>query len=222
MGFASVLENLVENFHEKEQAIENIANRGYVIVINLVNLSPQYYRSTFSQKWQNQYVSNRYALVDPVLYWAAWNEGSTRWSEIRMARALALGDLVLKRATAFGLNYGVIFSHNTPGPGHKKCIFSAARYDREFTVAEISQLETGFYDIVDAVSRTHTLNPGEISVLEGVANGLNQIELAEKLGISKETVKKRLEKARKLLGARNGPQAAAIAVARGIVTIQNS
>ena len=61
------------------------------------------------------------------------------------------------------------------------------------------------------------INESEVAVLRLVAEGLSHVEIASCLHISKETVKKRLEKARQKLDAKNAVQACIIAQKNGMI-----
>lgn len=62
----------------------------------------------------------------------------------------------------------------------------------------------------------------EVQCLEGLACGLSNNEIAKQLHISGPTVALHLSNARKKLSAKTREQAIAIAVARSLITFQNS
>jgi DNA-binding CsgD family transcriptional regulator len=62
-----------------------------------------------------------------------------------------------------------------------------------------------------------TLTPGERRALQGVAAGLLYHEVADVLGLSRETVRTDLERARRILGAKNMPHAVALALRAGLI-----
>ncbi len=214
-----MFESMIPNFEGEEAAIKFVSTKGYVMVVNLRNLTPQYYRSTFPQGWQNRYIANRFALIDPILYWAAWNTGVVRWSEIAATRKIALNDHVMKCAKEYGLNYGAVFSYKTGKSRTSRNIFSVSRDDRDFTDEELTFLETSFNRILGYIGEATQITQAELDVLSLAARGKTQQEIAEMEGISKETVKKRMEKARRTLGANSATHAVAIAISRKLITL---
>jgi DNA-binding NarL/FixJ family response regulator len=66
-------------------------------------------------------------------------------------------------------------------------------------------------------SVTGDLSPREGQVLELVANGYSNQEIADELGIAHNTVKNHLRNIMSKLGAKNRAQAAALAVSRGLL-----
>ncbi len=214
-----MFESMIPNFEGEEASIRFVANKGYAMVVNLRSLTPQYYRSTFPQGWENRYIANRFALIDPILYWAAWNTGVVRWSEITATRKIALNDHVMKCAKEYDLNYGAVFSYKTGKSRTSRNIFSVARDDREFTDEELKFLEATFNRILSFIGEETQITKAELDVLTLAAQGKTQQEIAEHEGISKETVKKRMEKARRTLGATSGTHAVAIAISRKLITL---
>jgi DNA-binding CsgD family transcriptional regulator len=62
------------------------------------------------------------------------------------------------------------------------------------------------------------LTPGERHCLQGVAAGLRYHEVADVLGLSSETVRTNLERARRILGAKTMAHAVALALREGQIT----
>lgn len=215
----SMLDLILPNFEAEDSAIRFVANAGYVLALNVKNLTPAFYHTTFPEDWVEFYTANRYALIDPVLLWAGFNTGAKRWSEVGVLRPLALNDRVLKKAREYGLNYGVMLSERTPGTRGQKSFFSAARTDREFTDDEIEFLSERFANILFQLNSATILSERERHILDRCARGFTQEEIAAELSVSRETVKKDLEHTRKTLGARNVTQAVSIALSRGLVTL---
>ena len=62
------------------------------------------------------------------------------------------------------------------------------------------------------------LNPTQLAYLDMLVNGFEIKEIGRRFGVSKYTAYWYLRNIRKILGARTNPQAAAIGVARGLVS----
>ena len=63
----------------------------------------------------------------------------------------------------------------------------------------------------------NNLTPKEIAILKSAADGLNYIQIANKCGICRNTVKNHCCNIREKLGADNTTHAVAIALRRGII-----
>ena len=72
-------------------------------------------------------------------------------------------------------------------------------------------------EIVSAVGQHAGLTEVELEALRDLAAGLTHNEIADHRGVSPATIKKRLERAREVLGARNAVHAVAIATRRGLI-----
>jgi LuxR family transcriptional regulator len=72
-------------------------------------------------------------------------------------------------------------------------------------------------EIVAAVGKQAGLSDVELEALRDLAAGMTHNEIADQRGVSPATIKKRLERAREVLGARNAVQAVAIATRRGLI-----
>jgi DNA-binding CsgD family transcriptional regulator len=66
------------------------------------------------------------------------------------------------------------------------------------------------------------LSPRQRDVIELVAEGLTSIQIAERLGVSPETVRTHLRNARLKLGASTKAQAVAVAMLRGEIQLAES
>ena len=76
-------------------------------------------------------------------------------------------------------------------------------------------------DSTDAVRRlmaSERLRPSEIRVLEAASRGLKAGMIADLYGLSRETVRKELTSARRILRAKNTTHAVAIAIRAGLLT----
>lgn len=213
-----MLHRVLPNFEAEDSAISFVANMGYVLALNVKNLTPQFYHTTFPEGWAEFYTANRYALIDPILIWASFNTGMKRWSEISLLRTLAINDRVMKKATEFDLNYGVILCQRMEGAGNQKSFFSAARSDREFTDKEIEFLSIRFKNIIQQLQIPPLLSDRENLILTRCAEGFTQEEIAREIKVSRETIKKSLEHVRRVLGAKNATQAVSIALSQGLIS----
>lgn len=217
----SMLSRLVPGFSEIDRALREIAPSGYILALNVRYMAPEFYHVTYPAEWVETYNNRRYVMFDPIVLWSIVSTGAKRWSEISLGGMKATSLRVLNEARAYDLNYGVMIVARNAAADNEKCLFSAARADREFTDDEIDELDQIFHHLLSAVGKHAGLSGSERSALQGLAEGLSQEEVALRDGVSKDTIKKRVERARRTLGAVNATQAVAIAVMKGLVTLDN-
>lgn len=212
-----MLENIVPNHQEVELRLAEIAPSGTTLVLNVRYLTPQFYVSSYPADWITQYTSSRLVMFDPAAIWATLNTGRIRWSEIRGPFFDLLGTVVYDQAKKYGLNFGAsVVLKNNSSHGDRCAIF-AARPDREMTDAEITVLEEVLHAAMAGVGQSGGLSEVELETLRDIAAGLSHREIAELRNIAPDTVKKRIERARAALGARNAVHAVSIATKRGLI-----
>jgi LuxR family transcriptional regulator len=200
-----------------EARLSEIAPAGYMLALNIRHLAPEFFQSTYPPEWMRTYTEQRYVMFDPVVVWCRFSVGMTRWSDIPSTFARGAGKHIFAQASKFGLVYGGAVSSRGPSGDHCLCILSAAREDRELTPSEIADLSTILDELVSAVGKHAGLTEVELEALRDLAQGLTHNDIAELRGVSPATIKKRLERAREILGARNAVHAVAIATRRGLI-----
>ena len=215
----SAIEALIPNFNQFRQDISQIALTGFTLAINVRFTTPEIAYSTFPDDWIDLYLRSNYVVMDPIILWTSYNEGVKRWSEIGLPARLPLASRVLSKAIPYGLKYGAVAALRNHEGGGRKCFMSVARADRELTDSELLDVEYLFSELVSRLSISSGLSPSEIEVLNYLAQGLTQDEIATELKIQRAAVKKRIERARIQLQARNSAHAVAIAIQRNIVRV---
>lgn len=194
-----------------------IAPMGYTLIIHIRNLTPEHYVSTYPARWVEVYTERQYLLFDPVSIWSRTNSGRVRWSEISAGNYSPASRHIMNLAREHGLIYGGGISRNSiEETGTLSCLF-CAREDRELTDRELDEVESIFNQLLAAIASARPLSEPELAVLSDLAHGMPYKEIAHQHGVSAETSKKRLERIRVLLGARNSVQAVAIATKRGLI-----
>ena len=93
---------------------------GVTFVLNLKHLTPEFYKSSYPQVWQDEYNRRGFALRDPVILWAMTNIGTKRWSEIGGAYRI-MGGGVMRAAESYRINYGVVISGRVEDERKRKC-----------------------------------------------------------------------------------------------------
>lgn len=212
-----MLSKLIPEFDDIHDRLSATAISGYIFALNVRNTSPQIFHTTYPKAWWDEYSANHYVLYDPTVLWGVLNSGAMRWSDIVSLNFVDRWGLVMDRAKNHGLNYGVTISRKSSTGKKMKSFFSASRSDREFTDIEIQGFNEVFEQVTTGVENFGLLSPLELEALEWAAKGLTHKETGLKLGKSPDAIKKRLERARKALGAESTIEAVMIANERELI-----
>lgn len=212
-----MLHNILPDIEKLETCLRTIVPAGCMLALNIRHLTPEFFQSTYPSDWVTIYTERRYVLFDPIVAWARFSVGTTRWSEIPTGFSRGAGVHILDHARQFGLNYGGVVSSRGPSGSHCLCVLSGAREDRELQATELQDLAAILDEIVSAVGQHAGLTEVELGALRDLAEGLTHNEIADHRGVSPATIKKRLERARDVLGAKNAVHAVAIATRRGLI-----
>lgn len=205
-----MIESMIPNFEAETAFLNHLAPSGFTLAFNVGFQGAELFRSTFSKNWQDRYESRAYYFTDPVLIWSITKVGVKRWSEIRLPDVRG----VMKEATQFDLKFGVVIATNTGG---SKSVLTAARADREFSDDELDLLQAKLEYMAGCASPRGGLSDGELDVFRELAGGASIQETAEKLGISKAAVNKRIDKAKQKLRAKSTMQAVSIAASKNYI-----
>ncbi|MGP9804754.1 autoinducer binding domain-containing protein [Paracoccus sp. NSM] len=176
------------------------AQSGYFVGLHIRFAAPLMQFQTYAQEWSDFYSQNGYALRDPTIAWGFSTVGSCRWS------ALPIPDPfnILADAANHGLTFGVTVSH---GPISSRTIASFARADREFTDAEIAEIEATVRLLHDITEPPESLTKAQKEALRCIAQGDRHAAAAAKLGITESAFKARLISVRERLNARTTAEA---------------
>ena len=193
---------VIQGFDEVDAALKSIGIAGYSLFLQTRYWGTKFVFSTYPDAWLECYDHNHFMVIDPVVLWSLTNSGTTRWSEIATAQT-GPSKHVMTRAKDFGLKFGAVVVTKSRYQKYKNCMISIARNDRDLTDAEIAEVA----DILDRIVQQHDSRMGltdlDITTIQSLAAGKSQDEIAYDMGISRETVKKRIERIRKKIGARN-------------------
>ena len=177
-----------------------LAPAGYFVALHIRFTSPLFTFQTYNQAWLDHYTEMGFVLRDPTVAWGFSCTGPIRWGDPALLDPFGL----FCEARKFGLNYGVTISC---GPIKSRTIASFARSDREFTDAEIAELQQIILRIHDMTEPPEELTKAQIEALRCIAGGDRHAAAAEKLGISESALKARITSARVRLMARTTAEA---------------
>lgn len=217
-----LLAKAIPDFELHSQLFESLGPLGYTVALNVRNVTPELYYSTFPAKWVERYTAQSFMMADPVVDFMFMGSGSTRWSEINHSRGPEKTAQFLEVSAAEGLKFGaavVLRSHRDPTV---RSLVSVCRSDRELADQEIEDLELSFLEMLRAIEFGDELTSRQIAVLSMMAAGSTRQECAKSLSVSPETIKRDADLARRFLGAKNVTEAVAIATARKIISIADA
>lgn len=165
-------------------------------------------RSTFSDEWNQRYSEKTYIVSDPAVVWGMMEVGTIRWSEIAIPDTMG----VFADAADHGLTFGATFA---TGPRESKTFGTCARGDREFTDAELEEIQTIVVEIHGLFDAGPVLKSHQLDALRALAEGLTYDQACESLGISRTALRNRLAGARRALSAENNAEAVRLAIDKG-------
>ena len=210
---------IIPGFSEFEERLAEIGNSGFAMALHVGLRRSVHVYSTYPEEWARIYEQSHLIVLDPIMAWSIVNIGTARWSEIRKSIRVPV-DFVLDRAAEHGLRYGAACSIRNSAAKSRRCLLSVARSDRELTDKEIREVYDILTQIVAISDSLSGLSVSDAQTLQFLAQGMTQDEMAFTLGVSTSAIKKRVERVRLKLNARNPAHAVAIAFERGILDIE--
>lgn len=196
---------------EQQQAtLDALAPSGYILTFNYSWAGPELFECTFPDAWQEHYHSRAMWKADPITLWILANDGSKRWSHIKLTKMNSL----LLEASEYGLAFGAVFARTKR---FRKSVLSVARPDREYTDSEMDTLENWFDDITRRIDDRFGLTSKEIETLKHLASGLSIGAISGDEGVSDAAINKRIKAARVKLGQPNALAAVAFAIEQKLI-----
>jgi LuxR family transcriptional regulator, quorum-sensing system regulator SdiA len=190
-----------------------LAPAGYYAAIRIGFVFPVLEQNCLPEAWIREYTASGFLVHDPAVAWAYRNVGNVRTCDLVAQDEQG----VLELAKNHGLNFGVVLCCVEPRGSGERSFGFFFRSDRDYTAAEIEQLDAWLVGTHRAYARPKNLTAAELQTLGLVKNGLLMKEIASALGVSESAVKQRLRNARLKLNAKTGSQAAARATMLGMI-----
>lgn len=184
--------------------IRHIATGGYSVGVFMEFNGPVSTYIGYSEKWVSLYSSRGYAMSDPTIHWAQYNDGIIRWSDVD---GYADSEIACEAAKN-GLISGATASATMNG---RKSIATFAKKDNEFIDIELNVLLGALRKLHLAHTPTAVLTSLEFDVLKYVVQGKTNKEISLILGVSNQTVKVRLSSMKEKLGVSSTPELVYIA-----------
>lgn len=190
---------------------------------------PHIILSTYPQEFVEHYVENDFGTHDMVGRLAtncnrpfAWREIGEKYEITRKQK------IIFQESGSVGLREGA--SVPIHGPNLTKATFSVASDlgEKEFSDLfafhrhEIHLLATGAHEKLmllglGRVDDIEALTERETEIILWISRGYTYGDIAERLMIQEDTVKKHMQSIFRKLGASNGPHAAAMAIIHGLI-----
>ncbi|MBB5722101.1 LuxR family transcriptional regulator [Loktanella ponticola] len=191
-----------------------LAPAGFHIALRIGFAFPLEEENAFPVPWVEHYTSQRFMLFDPVIRWVYGGTAvMSRWSEIELDDPRR----VLAQAQTFGLRYGAAVAVTDKTTAGLRSFGSFARNDREFNDLEIRLLLAFIQRRHEETAPPSNLTRAELEVLLMIKDGKRIKQVAHELGVSEGAIKQRLKNAKLKMGAKTGPQAAAMASQFGLI-----
>ncbi|MDS9469680.1 autoinducer binding domain-containing protein [Paracoccus sp. MBLB3053] len=208
-----MLETVLPDHERYLGELEELAPGGFFLGLGLHLGKPQVMVNRFPEPWVRHWEQDVFLGRDPIALWviSQANDAVARWSEISVPDNFG----ILEKACEHGLCYGATLVTRI---GRRRSCLSAARPDREFTDAELSELGGRLNLLAHLFAKSDlVLTEKEIEALRQMKHGLTHTEAGESLGISASALKLRLSSAQKKLGCRNIVSAVARAVEEDLI-----
>ena len=212
-----MLKNIVPHHKEVAAKLSDIAPSGYTMALNVCYLTPQVQVTTYPEAWVKRYREMHFVSHDPVAIWSTVNSGTTRWSDLPLWAHTGLSEHVITEGREYGLAYGASVARRNDTCPTLRCVLFAARPDRELTDIEIDYLAEVLDQAMTGIGINSGLSEVELETLRDLAAGLSHQQIAAIREISAQTVRKRIDRAKVVLGARNAMQAVGIAARLGLL-----
>ena len=186
-----------------------------------------FYAIGWPDSWREFYLKNNLASRDPVLDALKYRPLPFTWSELRLDRKLSrVGSDALQLAAQHGWTDGLVVP--IPRGDMRFGLVSLACQRPPFSEREkvlLTMLSLCFHERVRMLAPTRGfavpplgLTNREIEVLQLIARGKTDGDIARQLGISQPTAHEHFEKAKRKLKVSTRAQAIAVAVSLSIVT----
>lgn len=212
-----MLKNIVPHHKEVTAKLSNIAPSGYTMALNVCYLTPQVQVTTYPETWVKRYREMHFVSHDPVAIWSTVNSGTTRWSDLPLWAHTGLSQHVIEEGRQYGLVYGASVARRNDKSPILRCVLFAARPDREMTDLEIGYLADVLDQAMTGIGINSGLSEVELETLRDLGAGLSHRQIASIREISIQTVRKRIDRAKAILGARNAMHAVRIAARLGLL-----
>jgi DNA-binding CsgD family transcriptional regulator len=239
LGKKTKLENILSDL-EQAASLEGMqrvseALREHYEVDHLVyhwvdSSGDQYGCGTYSEEWQQQYLTENYLRIDPVIQGCYQRFHPVDWKRLDWSSKAARE--FLKVSAEYGVgNQG--FSIPIRGPNGQFALFTInhscadeewAKFTQDnrrdlILIAHYFNEKALDFEPVRLPEQQQSLSPREVDAMTLLAIGYSRAQVANSLAISEHTLRVYIESARFKLGALNTTHAVARAMSRGLIVV---
>jgi DNA-binding CsgD family transcriptional regulator len=196
-----------------KQRLAALADKGFALAIGITGGIPRGAMTTYPPEWTAEYFARGLTETDPVVKWAALHRGAINWRDIPRDAA---GQQSMDLARAHGIENGTSISivHNG-----EKAVLSLCHSKPDLTSDEIAEATAALLVVAQMSPPSPRVPPNqkELVYLRKLAEGLNDQEIGDELGLTLRAVRERKKKAISEMGATNITHAVALAKDAGFV-----
>lgn len=239
LGKKTKLENILSDL-EQAASLEGMqrvseALREHYEVDHLVyhwvdSSGDQYGCGTYSEEWQQKYLTENYLRIDPVIQGCYQRFHPVDWKRLDWSSKAARE--FLKVSAEYGVgNQG--FSIPIRGPNGQFALFTInhscadeelAKFTQDnrrdlILIAHYFNEKALDFEPVRLPEQQQSLSPREVDAMTLLAIGYSRAQVANSLAISEHTLRVYIESARFKLGALNTTHAVARAMSRGLIVV---
>ncbi|MBW3243496.1 autoinducer binding domain-containing protein [Epibacterium sp. DP7N7-1] len=204
------------NFEHWNAELTSVGDAGYCMMLHMSHWRTAFSYGTHRSDWLNVYAANNFILLDPIMLWAMTNTGVRRWSDISF-HGHPQHAFIMDRAREFDLNYGAVAVTKSAYLENKRCMVCVARTDREINDQELGRLSATLREIVDDHDERMGLSDADVATIQKLAEGMSQDIIAHEMNVTRDAVKKRIERIRKRLGAKNTTHIVSMALSNCLI-----
>ncbi|WP_411839566.1 helix-turn-helix domain-containing protein [Paracoccus sp. ME4] len=197
-----------------DEELRDIATSGYSLITQSAgSLMGEIYTTT-DKSWMPTYASRHLWVVDPVIRFACCGIGMKTFEDIFAESPVPAGyasDLIDR----CGFNYGTVIADRRQDGS--KCALIVNRPDRKLTDDENQTIATILARIIEHLDSFMGLSQADLAMLRLLSEGLDQETIAYRMCVSRDAVKKRIDRVRRRMGARNATHAVSLALKNNLL-----
>ncbi|MGH1577741.1 autoinducer binding domain-containing protein [Planktotalea sp.] len=189
--------------------LNSISSHGFTLGVNFLAGTPTHIVSTWNEDWLNEYQNGDFVLYDPVVIWGMSNEGIRSWNQL--SKLFPSPEVnVISTARERGMPNGSVISLTV---NRKRTILGISHEESELDLKTqdyvVSQMAKVAFWIDDP--REIKLSYKSLQYLNGLAEGLNEREIATSAGVTPGAIRQLRNRVLKKLDAKTPAEAVLIA-----------
>lgn len=197
-----------------DEEIRDVATSGYTLITQTPGSLMGEIFTTTDKAWMETYALKHLWVVDPVVRFACCGIGLKTFEQIHADMSLQT-DYTRELRRQFGFNHGTVVANRRQD--RSKCALIVNRPDRELTAEENQRVSEVLERIIDHLDSNMGLSTSDLEMLSLLSQGLDQETIAYRMSVSRDAVKKRIDRVRRRMGARNATHAVSLALKHNLL-----